>query len=110
MKKVLSILSILALVISVSSCGNKKKKENVGTHTHSDGTVHANDAHDNEAKPNQETFEVKADEDANNEGDHKHDGDDADQNGHNHENGDGHNHNHDGEHTHTDGTVHDDHK
>jgi zinc transport system substrate-binding protein len=85
MKKVLSIIAILALVISVSSCGNKKKKsdEHVGTHSHEDGTVHADDAHKH-AAPVQEAFEVKADNDA----EHKHEGGDHDHDGHKHENGD----------------------
>lgn len=86
MKKVLSIIVILAFVISVSSCGNKKKKtdEHVGTHTHEDGTVHADDAHAHPA-PAQESFEVKSDNDA----EHKHEGGDGDEKGHKHEGGDG---------------------
>ncbi|MEN8118218.1 MAG: hypothetical protein ABFS16_14630 [Bacteroidota bacterium] len=58
MKKILSLLTILVLVITVSSCGNKKKnaEHDTGTHVHEDGTVHGNHSH--EAKPNQESFEV----------------------------------------------------
>ena len=82
MKKILFILAIVGLV--VSSCGNKKKKDTVGTHTHSDGIAHRDDAHDHDAKLKQEAFEVKADSDS----EHKHDI---------------------GEHTHEDGTVHADH-
>lgn len=114
MKKVLSIIAILALVISVSSCGNKKKKDNdaVGTHVHGDGTVHADDAHSHDA-PAQEAFEVKEDNDAehkheggdNNHEGHKHEGGDADGEGtghdkdeHGHEHGDEAGHDHDSEH------------
>lgn len=66
MKKIVSILAIIALVITVSSCGNKKKETAAGTHTHEDGTFHADDAHSHDAtaKPNQEAFEVKADNDS----------------------------------------------
>lgn len=89
MKKIFSILAILALVISISSCGNKKKKAEIGTHTHEDGTVHADDAHSHDA-PAQESFEVKEDNDA----EHKHEGGDHDHDGHEHEgsdaDGDGH--------------------
>ena len=95
MKKLLSIIAIIALVISVSSCGNKKKKadEHAGTHTHEDGTVHAEDVHSLNVKPNQEAFEVKA----NNDAEHKHEGGDHDAEGHKHENGDadGESHEHD---------------
>lgn len=93
MKKILFILTIAVLVISVSSCGNKKKKaeEKAGTHTHEDGTVHGDDAHN--AKPNQEAFEVDADNDA------EHENGDADTDGHTHDHGDtdAHDHEH-GEH------------
>lgn len=87
MKKILSILTVFAIVFAVSSCGNKKAKVKVDTHTHEDGTVHADDAHahDATAKPAQESFEVKEDNDA----EHKHKT---------------------SEHTHDDGTVHTDHK
>ena len=73
MKKIFSIIAILAFVISFSSCGNKKKKDTVGTHTHEDGTVYANDAHshDDDAKPAQESFEVEVDNDI----EHQHDAD-----------------------------------
>lgn len=88
MKNILSILTILALVIALSSCGNKKKKaeEKVGYHTHEDGTVHRDDAHSHDNKSAQESFEVKADNNA----EHNHEGDD-------HEHGDeaGHDHEHD---------------
>jgi len=82
MKKILSVLTVLAIVFAVSSCGNKKKKEShsEGTHVHEDGTVHANDAHDHDAKPAQESFEVKED----NHAEHKHEGGDHD---HEHEHG-----------------------
>ena len=122
MKKVIFIIAIIGLVFSVSSCGNKKKKAaTAGTHAHSDGTIHRDDAHD--AKANQETFEVKADNDA----EHKHADGDNDSAEHKHEHGDGEHdhdkdsehkhaesdtdgHDHDSEHTHDDGTVHADHK
>ena len=63
MKKIWFILAITGLVFS--SCGNKKKQDNSGSHIHKDGNVHANDAHDHEntAKPDQESFEVKAEND-----------------------------------------------
>lgn len=84
MKKILFILAITALVIS--SCGNKKKKDTVGTHTHEDGTVHANDAHSQDtAEPKQEAFEVKTDSDS----EHKHD---TDEHSHEHGEDDGHDH------------------
>ena len=108
MKKIVSILAIIALVISVSSCGNKKKKAEVGSHSHEDGTVHADDAHSQDTKSAQESFEVKADDDA----EHKHEGGDNDHDGHKHESGDadgeGHNHDKD-EHGHENGdeTGHD---
>jgi hypothetical protein len=61
MKKIVFILTIVAFVFT--SCGSGKKKENMDTHTHEDGTVHRNDAHDheNETMPAQESFEVEAD-------------------------------------------------
>ena len=90
MKKAIFILAIIGLVFSTSSCGNKKKNAEVGTHTHEDGTVHADGVHDNDAKPNQEAFKVE-DKDAE------------------HESGEGDGHDHDGEHKHDDGTVHTDH-
>jgi hypothetical protein len=100
MKKVIFILAIIGLVFSTSSCGNKKKKESSATHAHEDGTVHGGATHGqaNEAKPNQESFEVKADDDA----EHKHENGDNDSAEHKHE--------HEGEHTHEDGTEHADHK
>ena len=72
MKKILSILTVLAIVFAVSSCGNKKKKDNAatGTHVHDDGTVHTDDAHSYDAKPAQESFDVKEDNDT----EHKHEG------------------------------------
>lgn len=98
MKKILSIIAILALFITVSSCGNKKKTtgEHVGTHTHEDGTVYSNDAHShaNDATPAQESFEVKADSDA----EHKHEGGDADVVGSDNKHGDETSHDHDSEH------------
>lgn len=103
MKKAFSIITILAFVISLASCGNKKKKteEKPGYHTHEDGTVHRDDEHKHDAKPNQETFEVKADEDA----EHKHEGDEHDHDGHkhdsdehDHDHGDASEHDHDHEH------------
>ncbi len=94
MKKIVSILTILVLVIAISSCGNKKKKESlpVGTHVHEDGTVHANDAHDHSAKPSQESFEVK---DANAEP--AKEGNDQDDHTHEHGNEVDHDHDHDHE-------------
>lgn len=70
MKKILFFLAIATLV--VSSCGNKKKKDTIGTHTHKGGTVHANDAHshNNTANLKQEAFEAKTD--SNSEYNHKH--------------------------------------
>ena len=61
MKKILFIIAITGLIFT--SCGNKKKQNNSETHVHEDGTVHANDAHSHEqnAKPDQESFEVETD-------------------------------------------------
>jgi hypothetical protein len=89
MKKILSILAIVALIVSVSSCGNKKKKDSTRTHTHEDGTVYSNDAHDHskDAAPAQESFEVKEDNEATQE----------------HENADTENHKHSDEHGHEHG-------
>ena len=85
MKKILSVLTVLAIVFAVSSCGNKKKKDThpAETHVHDDGTVHTNDAHSHDA-PAQESFEVKEDNDT----EHKHEGVDNDHEGHKHEGGD----------------------
>ena len=85
MKKIVFILAIVGLVFT--SCGNKKN-QNSGTHVHEDGTVHANDAHnlDQTVKPDQESFEVKADNDA----EHKHE--DTDHEGHEHGDETGHDH------------------
>jgi hydrogenase nickel incorporation protein HypB len=89
MKKIVYILVITAITFSISSCGNKKKKEShtEGTHVHQDGTVHSNNAHEHNAKPDQEAFEVKAD---SNTEQHKHEGGDVDKNGHKHEPDDAH--------------------
>ena len=91
MKKIVFALAIAALVISVSSCGNKKQKtdEHVGTHTHEDGKVYSDDAHDHskDALPAQESFEVKADDnDAvhNEQSDAKHEGHDHSDHDHDH--------------------------
>ncbi|MCU4177329.1 hypothetical protein [Carboxylicivirga sp. N1Y90] len=54
MKNLFLVLAVMALVFS--SCGNKEKKQDEGTHTHEDGTVH--EAHAADAA-NQEAFEVK---------------------------------------------------
>ena len=61
MKKIIFILTIAGFVFT--SCGNKNKQEEVGSHTHEDGTVHANDAHalENDPMPDQESFEVEPD-------------------------------------------------
>lgn len=59
MKKIASILTIVIFVFT--SCGSEKKKDNEKTHTHEDGTVHRNDAHEYKAMPEQESFEVEAD-------------------------------------------------
>jgi hypothetical protein len=83
MKKILFILAVTGLFFT--SCGNKKKQNNSETHVHEDGTVHTNDAHSHEqdAKPQQESFEVEADD---NEGQkHEHDGDAG--HDHDHDNG-----------------------
>ncbi|TAJ14718.1 hypothetical protein DMA11_04070 [Marinilabiliaceae bacterium JC017] len=56
MQKLLFVIAVAAL--SLSSCGNKDKRQKEGTHTHSDGTVH--EAHEPEAAPQQESFEVKS--------------------------------------------------
>ena len=86
MKKIVFALAIAALVISVSSCGNKKKQNNSETHVHEDGTVHANDAHSHEqdSEPDQESFEVETDDDA----EHKQPHGDIDAGDHKHEHGD----------------------
>ena len=108
MKRILFILAIAGLILS--SCGNKKKKEQSGYHTHEDGTVHRNDAHshENDAKPQQESFEVAGDDDRANEHEHG-DGDkkhshDNDERGHDkdaesHKHGEGSGHDHDHEHS-----------
>jgi hypothetical protein len=106
MKNILSIIAILAIIFTVSSCGNKKKKDThpAGTHVHEDGTVHSNDAHDHEtAQPKQESFDVK-DVDA----EHNHEGHDHDAEGHEHDHGDGdaHSHDNDAEHKHESGDEH----
>lgn len=99
MKKILAVLTILAVVVTISSCGSKKKKDAhpAGTHVHEDGTVHSNDAHNHEtAKPNQESFDVK-------DGDteHNHEGHDhGDGDAHSHDNDAGHKHNNEDEHGH----------
>ena len=73
MKKILFILALAGFVFT--SCGNKKQQEEVGTHTHEDGTVYSNDAHDHEstAMPEQESFEVEADSIHENEAETPHD-------------------------------------
>lgn len=93
MKKLLSIITVLALVVAVSSCKGKKQKENTpaGTHLHEDGSTHAD--HEEEAKPNQESFEVI---DA--EAEHDHDAE-----GHEHGDGDAHSHETDAKHKHESG-------
>jgi len=110
MKKILFIFAIAGLIFA--GCGNKKKKDTIGYHTHEDGTVHRDDAHnhDNNSKPAQESFEVKTDNDA----EHKHPEGDNDPNGHKHEygdgNGDSEGHNHDKDehgHEHGDTAGHD---
>lgn len=111
MKKILSVLTVLAIVFAVSSCGNKKKKDThpAETHVHDDGTVHADDAHSHDA-PAQEAFEVREDNDA----EHKHQGGDNDHEGHKHENGDadgeGTGHEHGDEAGHDHDSEHGDHK
>lgn len=103
MKNILSILTVLAIVFALSSCGNKKKKDTVDTHTHEDGTVHANDAHshDNDSQPAQESFEVKEENDT----EHKHE--DGNLDGHNHDSDD---HDHGDETGHDHDHEHGDHK
>jgi hypothetical protein len=100
MNKIIFILAIVALVFS--SCGGQKKKAEVGTHPHEDGSIHANDAHSHDAtaKPKQESFEVKPDSDSDHEAEHKHESGDEDHSGHEHEAN---------EHTHEDGATHGDH-
>jgi len=88
MKKIVFILTIVAFVFT--SCGSGKKKENVGTHTHEDGTIHRNDAHNHEngTMPAQESFEVEVDSVHQNAADTLHDHnrehDHADDHGHQH--------------------------
>ena len=87
MKKLIFILAIAGFIFS--SCGDKKKKDNAGTHVHEDGTVHSNHTHDDEVKPNQESFEVKEE--------HHHEGEAKEEhsNDHEHSHGAG-----EGQHTH----------
>ncbi|MCY1723573.1 hypothetical protein OU798_24695 [Prolixibacteraceae bacterium Z1-6] len=67
MKKIVFIALIAVLTISISSCKNKTKKanESAGTHTHEDGTTHQGITHsqNENATPDQESFEVKTDND-----------------------------------------------
>lgn len=94
MKKIVSVLTILAIVFTVSSCGNKKKKDAqpAGTHVHEDGTVHSDDAHAHPA-PAQESFEVKEGNDEGGEHDgHNHEGDDKEVEDHEHGDESGHSH------------------
>jgi hypothetical protein len=86
MKKIFSIIAILAIVFAVSSCGNKKKKDSQAhdTHVHEDGSVHEN--HDNDT-PAQESFEVKEDSDAHQHNTDEHAHEHGDEAGHDHDNG-----------------------
>ena len=90
MKKIFTLVTIITLLIAFSSCGNKKKKteDNVGYHTHEDGTVHRDDAHSHDAAPAQESFEVAPDSVDSHDA-HQHETHD---NGHDHSND--HNHDH----------------
>ena len=88
MKKIVFILTIAAFALT--SCGGEKKKDNVDTHTHEDGTVHTDHTPDleNKAMPAQESFEVEVDSVHQNAADTVND--------HDH----GHDHDHEGEHDH----------
>lgn len=61
MKKIAFILTIAGFIFT--SCGSGNKKEVTDTHTHEDGTVHENEAHNHESTvmPEQESFEVETD-------------------------------------------------
>lgn len=86
MKKILFILTITGFIFT--SCGSETKKEESDTHTHEDGTVHGNDAHNHESTvmPEQESFEVEADSTVNDTVE------DVNDHGHDHENDHGHQH------------------
>ncbi|GEM_PF-3489687 len=106
MKKLLFIFSVAGLLLA--SCGGNTQKK--GVHTHEDGTVHSDDAHSHDqAKPDQESYEVKEGEEAK-ECNHKHDGecdhkhdkkcDDHKDKDHDHDHDHNHDHDHDGDHKH----------
>lgn len=98
MKKIFFILTIAGFVFT--SCGNEKKQEEVGSHTHADGTVYSNDAHshENDTIPEQESFEVELDstyeKDADVDHQHNHDQD----SGHDHDDELGHESEHERQH------------
>ena len=59
MKKIFVAIAICGYLFA--SCGNRSNNNNQGTHTHEDGSVHGDHDATPQAKPAQETFEVKAD-------------------------------------------------
>lgn len=87
MQRTLFILAIAGSIF-FTSCGNNKKKEQTGTHTHEDGTVHHNDANEHDAVPDQESFEIKEETEG-----HEHHGQSDAKEGESHDS-DGHDHDH----------------
>ncbi len=75
MKKILSIVFVLVFALTISSCNNKATEEHSGVHTHEDGTVHNDGDHEDQVKPEQESFEVEADSTEAHDHDHDHDHD-----------------------------------
>lgn len=74
MKKILLVIFVCAFALLVSSCGNKKQEGHSGVHTHADGTVHdGGHKQEEQAKPEQESFEVDVDSTEVHEHDHDHD-------------------------------------
>lgn len=86
MKKIVFILSIAGFIFT--SCGSETKKEESDTHTHGNGAVHENDAHNhrNTVTPEQESFEVEVDSTVNDTVE------DVNDHGHDHENDHSHQH------------------
>jgi len=86
MKKILFIIAALAILFS--SCGTRTN-ENTDSHTHDDGTVHADHQNGSDTIPEQEIFEVQNDSDqlgkdtlkSADESDHEH----SHENGHEHQ-------------------------
>jgi hypothetical protein len=75
MKKILFTLFVYTFVLLISSCGNKTQDDHSGVHSHADGTVHqdGDQDHEEQAKPEQESFVVEADSTEVHDHDHNHD-------------------------------------